>query len=537
MKKISFDFDNTIAMSYMTYDGDVAVPVFQSYNDQVINKIKQHISRGDEVFIVTARTEPLEELFPDQSIEFHLGQLGLEEYFWPKRVFYTAGGPKNKLLRSLDVETHYDDSVEEHFDGLMEDYKVIQPLDSFEDSNKVGKVVIFDNQNNILILQRSDKGLLWDLPGGHIKNVEVARGDQGLEDGTDREVFEETGLLVPFLKQFMVYDFIHKGITHEIFMYLSQVEARTPNVRLDLQDHIENIEYRWVSMANLENYIGRTTTNLRKMYDELAVLDKIFETDELYQLKMKKKHKEMKKKLIGYGKNQHFGGGKGHSRPNYSRSKSAPAGFGVLEEENDEKSKKKVKIKIKTIKKQLRAAIIKGNPEHLKKNPDISKKFYGEIAQILKNQGFLVDFHESEAYSWPGKPNKMVYDLWIGHSLGSDRLEGAVEGGYTRKAIGFGVPNPEKQPFLALNHPNDDPEPGKISGIEHYSLSDDMKEALLDIIDELNGDNLDEKRKKRRKKRKKSRKKRGYGGYYPYFGFYDGGNSADSGGDGGGGGE
>ena len=87
----------------------------------------------------------------------------------------------------------------------------------------------------------------------------------------------------------MVYDFIHKGITHEIFMYLSQVEARTPNVRLDLQDHIENIEYRWVSMANLENYIGRTTTNLRKMYDELAVLDKIFETDELYQLKMKKK--------------------------------------------------------------------------------------------------------------------------------------------------------------------------------------------------------------------------------------------------------
>jgi hypothetical protein len=237
--------------------------------------------------------------------------------------------------------------------------------------------------------------------------------------------------------------------------------------------------------------------------------------------------------MIGLGKNTHTGGGKGHSRPNYSRSKSAPAGFGVLEEENDEKSKKKVKIKIKTIKKQLRAAIIKGNPEHLKKNPDISKKFYGEIAQILKNQGFLVDFHESEAYSWPGKPNKMVYDLWIGHSLGSDRLEGAVEGGYTRKTIGFGVPNPEEQPFLALNHPNDDPKPGKISGIEHYSLSDDMKEALLDTIDELNDENLDEKRKKRRKKRKKSRKKHYHWnvGHWYYGGGY--GDTADSGGDGG----
>ena len=42
--------------------------------------------------------------------------------------------------------------------------------------------------------------------------------------------------------------------------------------------------------------------------------------------------KNMKKKLIGYGKNRHFGGGKGHKRPKMSRSKSAPPGFGAIGE-------------------------------------------------------------------------------------------------------------------------------------------------------------------------------------------------------------
>ena len=535
MKKISFDFDNTIAMGYMELSVDPQKPVFQGYNDKIIKKIKKHIKNGDDIYIVTARTKELEGLpeFFDQNVEYHLEKLGLKNYFWPDRVIYTAARPKYEILSDLGVEKHYDDSIEEHFDGLKMDYKVIQPLDDYKDSESVGKVSIFDMSDRILILQRADKGNYWDLPGGHLKHVEIARGEQGYEDGTDREVFEETGLLLPFLKEYSVFDFDHKGITHKIHMYLSKIDSNSPDIRLDLQDHIENIDYKWVTLEELESYLPKSTTNLRKSYDILSIQDEIFEHTEPYQLKMKRKHRNMKRKLIGYGKNKHFGGGKGHSRPDYTRSKSSPAGFGGLEEQNDEKNKKKVKIKIKTIKKQLRAAIIKGNPEHLKKNPDISKKFYGEIAQILKNQGFLVDFHESEAYSWPGKPNKMVYDLWIGHSLGSDRLEGAVEGGYTRKAIGFGVPNPEKQPFLALNHPNDDPEPGKISGIEHYSLSDDMKGALLDIIDELNGDNLDEKRKKRRKKRKKSRKRRGYGGYYPYYDLYGGGDSGDSGGDGG----
>ena len=248
------------------------------------------------------------------------------------------------------------------------------------------------------------------------------------------------------------------------------------------------------------------------------------------QRKWEKEHKRKKEKLIGLGPNKDFGGGKGHKRPKMSRSKSAPAGFGALEEENGDK---KPKIKVKIVQKAYKAAIIKGNPAHLAKNKAVSDKFYNEIGQILKNEGFLVDFHDSKAHWWPGKPKKMVYDLWIGHSLGADRLEGAVEDGYTKKVIGFGVPNPEKQPFLAVNHPKDTPKPGKISGNEHYMLSDGMKMALKDIISAIKGTKIDEKRRKKRRKSTKKRSKFAYyGGYLPH-------RSDDSSGDGGigGGGE
>jgi len=345
MKKISFDFDNTIVMSYMKYYGETPIPVFQSYNDKIIKKIKKHIENGDDVHIVTARTRSLEEYFPEQTVDYHLEKLGLKEYFWPDRVIYTDTGPKRDVLTRLGVSKHYDDSIEEHFDGLEANYEVIQPLDKFKDSESVGKVVILDKSGRILILQRSDEGHLWDLPGGHLKHIEIARGSEGYEDGTDREVFEETGLLLPFLKEFMTYDFTWRGITHKIHLYLSRVDQVTPDVRLDLQDHVENIDFRWVTLDSLGGYMGRTTTNLRKAYDELSVKDEIFEQSEPFQLAMKRNHRKKKQKLLGLGKNKHFGGGKGHKRPSMSRSRSAPPMAEALDSEKWPKKYFKIRKK------------------------------------------------------------------------------------------------------------------------------------------------------------------------------------------------
>ena len=345
MKKISFDFDNTIAMSFMTYVDEKPIPVFQSYNDKIIKKIKKHIKNGDDIYIVTARTKDYEQYFPDQTVEKHLEKLGLKEYFWPDRVIFTSAGPKVDILHELGVEKHYDDSIEEHFDALDAKYEIIQPLDDFKDSETVGKVVIYDNSGRVLILQRSDEGHLWDLPGGHLKNVEIARGEQGLDDGTEREVFEETGIMVPFLKEFMAYDFNHKGLTHKIHLFLSQIDDISPHVRLDLQDHVENIDYKWLTLDEIEGKLIKSTTNLRKAYDELTVKDEMLAETEVFQLKMKKKHRNMKKKLIGLGKNKHFGGGKGHKRPKMTRSKSAPPGFGAIGEGKEPKKTLKIRKK------------------------------------------------------------------------------------------------------------------------------------------------------------------------------------------------
>tara|TARA_R100001509_G_scaffold163080_2_gene136533 strand:+ start:1 stop:999 length:999 start_codon:yes stop_codon:yes gene_type:complete len=332
-------------MSFMTYIDEKPIPVFQSYNDKIIKKIKKHIKNNDQIYIVTARTKELEQYFPDQTVESHLEKLGLKDYFWPDRVIFTAGAPKVDILHDLEVEKHYDDAIEEHFDALEAKYQIIQPLDDFKDSETVGKVVIYDKSGRILILQRSDEGQLWDLPGGHVKNVEIARGLEGIDDGTEREVFEETGIMVPFLKEFMVYDFVHKGITHKIHMFLSQIEEITPHVRLDLQDHVENIDYKWVTIEQLEYKMGKTTTNLRKAFDELVVKEQIFEENEPFQLSMKKKHRIKKKKLLGLGKNKHFGGGKGHKKPKMNRSKSAPPGFGAIGEQKYPKKVFKIRKK------------------------------------------------------------------------------------------------------------------------------------------------------------------------------------------------
>ena len=144
MKVVTFDFDNTIAMSYVDTTGDLPVPVFQGFNDVIIKKIKENIKDGKEVYIVTSRKEDLEARFPKQNIPYRLKQIGLDDYFLPDRLFYTNGGPKYPILLNLKTELHYDDDIEEHRDAWDSEYEVKQPLDSFDDGDIVGKTVIFD---------------------------------------------------------------------------------------------------------------------------------------------------------------------------------------------------------------------------------------------------------------------------------------------------------------------------------------------------------------------------------------------------------
>jgi len=342
-KTITFDFDNTIAMSHMDISsGDVKF-IFEEYNKNIINLIKKHINDGYDVHIVTARDPAKEALFPNDTIRTHLDKLSLSHYFTPERVHYTSDTPKLPTLQKLGSTLHYDDNMQEHIDNFG-GIPVKHPYDFYPDTKYVAKAIIYDMKDNILLLRRTDEGEKWDIPGGHLKNIEVNRGDSGFEEGLEREVAEETGLILPFAKQIGYSDFTFKGKDSKITMYLSKFETLKPNINLEIQGFMENSEYKWVSMDKIDEFAKKGTQVLRKAI-EFAKKHGIMTEESRWQQAQRRNHSKMKRKLIGMGKNKHSGGGKGHSRPKMSRSKSAPAGFGVLEEEKPTK-KRKIRVKI-----------------------------------------------------------------------------------------------------------------------------------------------------------------------------------------------
>ena len=342
-KTITFDFDNTIAMSHMDTSGEELEIKFEEYNEDIVNLIKKHINDGDDVHIVTARDPAKEALFPDQTVRVHLDRLSLSHYFTDERIHYTSDTPKIKTLQKLGSTLHYDDNMQEHIDNYG-GIPVKHPYDFYPDVSIVTKAIIYDSEDNVLLLKRTDFGKQWDIPGGHLKNIEANRGEQGYEEGLEREVAEETGLILPFAERIGQQMFTWMDKTNEIVFYLSKFDELKPICNLKMQGFMENSEFKWVPMDEMFKYVKNGTQVLGKGI-ELAKKQGILSEEGRFQAAMKRKHRKMKQKLIGLGKNKQFGGGKGHSRPDMERSKSAPPGFGALEEQKDKK-KRKIKVKI-----------------------------------------------------------------------------------------------------------------------------------------------------------------------------------------------
>ncbi len=343
MATITFDFDNTIAMSHMDLKSKDVKYVFDGYNNKVIQLIQNYISKGEDVHIVTSRFEDKEGMFPDDTVEKHLEKLALSAYFWPDKVHYTNGAGKREKLEELGSTLHYDDDMQEHIDNFG-GISVKNPYDFYKDTEIVGKVVIYDSNDKVLLLRRSDDDKAWDIPGGHLKDIEVERGKSGLEDGLEREVAEETGLILPFSELIGTQNFTWKGRTNKINIYLSKLEESEPNINLELQDYMENSEFRWVSMDEIFKFAKNGTQILRKAIELAKKRGILTEKQAWYKRRLKKDVKN-RKKLIGLGGNKHTGGGKGHKRPKMRSPKSAPPGVGVLEEENEEE-KRTIKVKI-----------------------------------------------------------------------------------------------------------------------------------------------------------------------------------------------
>ena len=76
-KTITFDFDNTIAMSHMDLSSGEVEFVFEQYNESIVNLMKKYINDGYDVHIVTARDPKKEAFFPNDTVRAHLDRLSL----------------------------------------------------------------------------------------------------------------------------------------------------------------------------------------------------------------------------------------------------------------------------------------------------------------------------------------------------------------------------------------------------------------------------------------------------------------------------
>jgi 8-oxo-dGTP pyrophosphatase MutT (NUDIX family) len=347
--KISFDWDNTISMSYLDEDSEDIKFIHQGYNQEFIDKMINYIKQGHDVWIVTSRDKDLEKEFPQERITWHLKTLGIINYFPPERIIYTNRELKAPTLLYLGIDLHHDDDLEEVIACKQAGIKCIRALEIHNDSDIVAKGVICDESGKVLLLKRTDGDKKWDLPGGHIKDIEVERGYQGIIDGYEREVAEETGLLIPNEQEIYRFDNYFKDKYSDVVLFFTQFPSKEPPVDLKIQENVENSEAIWVLKQNLPAYLNNSTTVCKEAVEYWLSMDNELLREAAYLASQNKKWAKMKKRLVGYGKNNHTGGGKGHTKPDFNKSKSGPSHFSVLEEEYEEKKKVKVKIAKKKV--------------------------------------------------------------------------------------------------------------------------------------------------------------------------------------------
>lgn len=158
-------------------------------------------------------------------------QCGLEE-----GGIYSVENLAFKLLRRNGY-------IETLFDIYNDSYDQLSSLDEaereellFEEVKSAAKVLIFDQNDNILMLRRGDN-MTWmpnrlDVPGGYVE-----KGESVL-DGAERETMEETKLSISDLKPVESLGNVHF------------FKTRTYSGEIDL-DLNENSEYRWMSYNDI----------------------------------------------------------------------------------------------------------------------------------------------------------------------------------------------------------------------------------------------------------------------------------------------
>lgn len=194
----------------------------------------------------------------------------------------------SKLLLADNVKTKFnyqwiDLSQISNYDLVYESYNSLARYKARVDSDKLdsglvnlpkilvtNRTVITNLHNEILIIKRSKDDSYepgkWELPGGKLDAYE------SLTTHLEREIFEETGLLVQIINpthgstSYVISDGKYKGFTH--ITLLSLATSKLDRVKLSM----EHEDYKWVSLEEVRD-IDISITSRKVLYDYLDKVD------------------------------------------------------------------------------------------------------------------------------------------------------------------------------------------------------------------------------------------------------------------------
>lgn len=130
--------------------------------------------------------------------------------------------------------------------------------------------------------------------------------------------------------------------------------------------------------------------------------------------------------------------------------------------------------------------VIKGNPEKMKGNERLADEFYNNIKTYITNHGYFVEFDNGEDYTCP----RSDAVFWVAHSRGVSReicIDEKNQWRFLKFGILDGIIHPvdkEWQESLVSYHDNDMPPK------EHFIFTQEQKDAIDDVIKELENGNL-----------------------------------------------